>query len=61
MRPPGRTTRAISASEPGEVDEVAQGEAAREAVDRRVGQRQVQGVGLDERRVGAWRWRACRS
>ena len=35
MRPPGRTTRASSAKNGVEVDEVAQGEPARDAVDRR--------------------------
>ncbi len=50
MRPPGRTARASSAKNGSSVGEVAQGEPARHAVGRGVGDRQSQDVGLDARR-----------
>ena len=53
MRPPGRSTRASSAKNGVEVDEVAQREPARDAVDRAVGHRQAEGVGLDAAARGA--------
>ena len=53
MRPPGRTTRPSSAKNGVEVDEVAQGEPARDAVDGAVGHRQAQDVGLHPRRAAA--------
>ena len=51
MRPPGRTTRASSTKKVVEVDEVAQGESARDAVDRGVRDGQAEDVGLDPRRA----------
>ena len=53
MRPPGRTTRPSSSKNGAEVDEVAQREAARHAVDRAVGHRQAQDVGLHTGRAAA--------